>query len=208
MEPPDSLPARLYLLAYDLGRARFRGHVDVAVRAAALEELRLQGHLYDEAGKVRVHDPRPLADPVLDAVLREAGEGRPRPWKHWISARSRQTGRAVRDQLDDRLYLRVEHRRILGIFPHATVTARDPRVIEQLQRTAVAALTRGPTVSHVDPREAALVAFAALAQFDSIFPRRLRREHKARIVEFVDRVAPVAPALKKVIEAATESSGG
>ena len=208
MEPPDSLPARLYLLAYDLGRARLtRGHLAVAVRAAALEDLRLQGYLVDDAGKVRVPNPRTLADPVLDAVLREAGQGRPRPWRHWVAARSRHTGRAVRDQLDERLYLRVEHRRVLGIFPHATVTARDPRVIEQLQRTVVRALTGGQAVSHVDPHEAALVAFAAVAEFDSIFPRRLRREHKTRIAEFVDRVTPVAPALKKVVDAANETGG-
>jgi Golgi phosphoprotein 3 (GPP34) len=206
MEPPDSLPARLYLLAYDLRRARPTGHLAVAVRAAALEDLRLQGHLSDDAGRVRVRDPRPLADPVLDTVLREAGQGRPRPWKHWVAARSRQTGRAVRDQLDDRLYLRVEHHRVLGIFPRVTVTARDPRVIERLQHTVVQALTRGPAVSHVDPQVAALVAFAALAEFDSIFPRRLRREHKTRIGEFAERVAPVGPALKKVIDELHESS--
>ena len=208
MEPPRSLPARLYLLAYDLGRGKLTGHHAVAVRAAALEDLRLQGHLSDDAGKVRVRDPRPLADPVLDAVLRETGQGRPRPWKHWVAAHSRQTARAVRDQLDDRLYVRVEHRRILGIFPHTAVTAREPRVIEQLQRTAVQALTRGPAVSHVDPHEAALVAFAALAQFDSIFPRRMRREHKTRIAEFVDRVTPLAPALKKVIDDIHAASAG
>jgi len=211
MQPPESLPARLYLLAYDLRRARLRGHVDAAVRAAALEDLRLLGYLSDDAGKVRVRDPRPLADPVLDAVLREADQGRPRPWKHWIAAHRRQTERAVRDQLDDRLYLRVEHRRILGIIPHATVTARDPRVIEHLQHTVVHALTRGPAVSQVDPHVAALVAFAALAQFDSVFPRRLRREHKTRIAEFVDRVTPVAPALKVVVDAihaASYSAGG
>jgi hypothetical protein len=112
----------------------------------------------------------------------------------------------VRHQLDDRLYLRVEHRRILGLFPHVTVTARNPRVIEQLQHTVVQALTRGPAVSHVDPRVAALVAFAALAECDSVFPSRLRREHKKRITEFVDRVTPVAPALKKVIDAIKTAS--
>jgi Golgi phosphoprotein 3 (GPP34) len=80
MELPESLPARLYLLAYDRRRQRLtaRTQLGYVLRAAALADLELRGNLTDQDGKARVAGDRVVADPVLDAVLQEIAGSRPR----------------------------------------------------------------------------------------------------------------------------------
>lgn len=203
MEPPAALPAQLYLLAYDLGRQRFPqgSELGLVVRAGALEELRLAGLIIDDGGKVRVPVPRQLTDPILNGVLREISDSRPRSWQHWVSARESPTVRAVRDDLDSRRYIRVEHRRVLGIFPWTTVTPREPGIIQQLQRTVLTTLDDHRPVTDLDPRVAALISFANTAALGAVLPRALRRVYKGRIAEIIDRVQPVTVALRKAIRA-------
>jgi hypothetical protein len=76
---PESLPGRLYLLAYDPRKERLtaRTQLGYPMRAAALTEVRLRGHIADEGRKVRVTNPGGVADPVLGAVLREVADSRP-----------------------------------------------------------------------------------------------------------------------------------
>jgi hypothetical protein len=78
---PESLPGQLYLLAYDPRKERLtaRTQLGYLMRAAALTELRLRGHIADEGRKVRVTNPGGVADPVLGAVLREVADSRPGP---------------------------------------------------------------------------------------------------------------------------------
>ncbi|MFL6056949.1 MAG: GPP34 family phosphoprotein, partial [Actinoallomurus sp.] len=56
MSLPRSLPARLYLLAYDLDKERMtsRTQLGLVLRAAALADLYLDRRLADEDGKARV----------------------------------------------------------------------------------------------------------------------------------------------------------
>jgi hypothetical protein len=214
VEPPTALPAQLYLLAYDLrrqGLTRQRDQLGLVVRAGALEDLRLAGIIEDDQGKVRVRALRQLADPVASAVLREVRDSRPRPWRHWVRVHESQSARAVRDHLDDRRYLRVERRRILGIIPWTTVTARDRNAIQELRDTVLNTLTDRRPAAEIDPHVAALVALAATGELGSVLPRALRRVHKRRIAELVGRVQPTAQALRKAIQsnrAAAASAGG
>src|SRR5262245_22904878 len=98
---PESLPAQLYLLAYDRRKERMtaRTQLGYLMRAAALTDLRLSGHLADEGRKVRVANPGGVADQVLGAVLREVAESRPRSWAGWVRRGERRTRLAVREQL-------------------------------------------------------------------------------------------------------------
>nr|WP_316043364.1 GPP34 family phosphoprotein [Actinomadura sp. CNU-125] len=82
---PESLPARMFLLAYDLRKQKMtkRGrHLGYLLRAAALTELYLDGRLGDD-DKARPRPGTPGADPYgLVAQIAEAA--RPRSWQHWV----------------------------------------------------------------------------------------------------------------------------
>ncbi|WP_327049258.1 GPP34 family phosphoprotein [Microbispora sp. NBC_01189] len=201
MDVPGSLPAQLYLLGYDSRKERVVTdyRFPYLLRAAALTELLIGGRIADERGTVRVVSEDPLGDPVLDDLLRQIAEGRPRPWRHWIGKDGRATVQAVRDELETRHWVRVELRRpVLLVFSRTLVRVRDPRVVKRLAAQVATALN-GP-MSRVGEREAALVALAAAGELGTVLPRARRKAHKQRIAELSERGGPAAPALRKVIQ--------
>jgi hypothetical protein len=209
MEPPASLPGQLYLLAYDLRRGRVTARMQLGylIRAGALTELLLDGHIADaDRGPRAVSET--VADPVLDAVLRQIVASRRRSWKHWVGKGTRRAARGVRDQLESGGWIRVERRRLLGLIPVAKVTVRDPRVVRRLASRVSSTLRGGVPISRVDRRDAALVALAAEGGLKIILPRTLRRTHKRRIAELSDLVAPIPGALHKAIQEAQAAAAG
>ncbi|MEU6414861.1 GPP34 family phosphoprotein [Microbispora sp. NPDC046933] len=208
MEIPGSLPAQLYLLAYDPRKERVvtNYRFPYLLRAAALTDLLLAGRIADDGGKVRVVSEDRLADPVLDGLLHQIAQSRPWPWRHWISKDGRATVRAVRDELETGRWVRVELRQPFLIFNRSHVRVRDTRVVKRLTTQVTAALN-GP-VSRVGDREAALVGLAAAGELGTILPRARRRAHKQRIALLAERGGPAAPALRKVIQQARAASGG
>jgi hypothetical protein len=209
VELPESLPARLYLLAYDKRRQRLtaRTQLGYVLRAAALADLELGGSLTDEDGKVRVAADRPVGDPVLDAVLREIAGSRPRTWGHWVRAGQRVIKGAVRDQLEAGRWIRVEPRRVLGLFPSAAITLRDPRALSRLTASVARTLHGGQPAERVDRRAAALVALAAAGELP-VLPRRQRRRHRRRLTRLTERGGSAAPALHRVVQLVKGSAAG
>lgn len=203
MEPPASLPAQLYLIAYDLRRGRMTSRLQLGylMRAGALTELLLAGHIADATGGPRAVTAA-VSDPVLDVVLQQIAASRARTWKHWVGKGTRQAVRDVRDQLESGRWIRVERRRVLGLFPVAKVTVRDPRVVRRLASRVSDTLRGRVPISRVDRRDAALAALAAKGELKIILPRALRRTHKGRIAELSDLVAPVPGALHKALQEA------
>jgi hypothetical protein len=199
VDTPSSLPAQLYLLNYDSRKQRVVTHMrfPYLLRAAALTDLLLSGRIADEKGKVRVVTEDRLADPVLDGLLRQIAESRPRSWQHWISKDHHATARAVRDELEMQRWIRVELNRPFLIFGRSFVRVRDTRVVKRLAAQVASALT-GP-LSRVSERDAALVALAAAGEVRTVLPRAKRREHKQRITQLTERGGPASPALRKVI---------
>jgi hypothetical protein len=204
MDVPESLPGRLYLLAYDTRRGRMTGRSELGfiMRAGALADLLLAGHLTDEGGKPRAANSAPLPDPLLEAVLRQVAGSRRRSWRHWVNKGARQAPRGVRDQLAADGWLRLEPRRVLGLFPTTSVTVRDTRVVKRLAATVSSALRGGQPVARLDPRDAALVALAAAGELKVVLPRALRRANKQRIIELGEIAGPVPRALTKAIQGA------
>lgn len=207
---PDSLPGRLYLLAYDLDRGKVAGkRLGELLRAGAVADLHLTGCLIDERGKVVVRAGASVTDPVLAGVLAEIGDhGRPRSWKRWLRRRVRPTKDAVARQLADDGFVKLEQRRALGVFPYLKVTVRDPRVVKGLV-TSLRGTLRAP-VSRIEPRDMVLVALVAAAELRTVLPRAVRREHKAKLKELITLSGPVAPALRSLIreQNAAVASGG
>jgi Golgi phosphoprotein 3 GPP34 len=204
MTPPELLTGRLFLLGYDPRRQRIHGgaYHGYVIRAAALEELRLARSIVDDRGKVRATgqsspDAAVRADPVLAGVLRDiTGSSKPRDWKHWINANARATFVAVRDQLDDRLYVRDEPYRALGLFPAHRTYVRDQSAVDALRAEVERVLGgTGPA----DPRAAALVTLSAAGELGTVLSWRGRRQHRERIKEL--STGPVPPALRKAVRA-------
>lgn len=207
LELPDTLAQRIYLLSLDPRRARPCAgvHVNELVRAAALTDLYLSGHLSDERGRAVVEVRHPCHDPVLETVLEEIAAARRHRWQHWVGRRGRPTTAAVRRQLADGGWVRVEERKILGLFPAVRVTPRDPRLRGRLTARVSAAL-REP-LARIDPADAALVALADAGGLRKILDRAARRTHKKRLKDLAERTGPLPKALKSTIAAQRAAAG-
>jgi len=193
MTLPESLPARLYLLAYDTEKNRVtaQSRLSLVLRAAVLADLYLAGRVTDENGKARATgDRRPTGDPLLDEVLQQLAEHRPRSWQGWIASRQ-PTVRTVRTQLEAGLYIRVEHRMILP----DRVELRDRRAVKQYADEVRAEL-RGPA-SRTEPRTAAVLALAARGEIATVISRSERREYRQRLDELAIYTGPIADSLRK-----------
>ncbi len=203
MNVPETLPAQLYLLAYDQRKQRIAGGIyfRYLLRTAALTELLLSGRITDESGKPRiVEHARPIDDPVLAHVLEQISESRPRSWQYWIRNYGKATANAIRDELEAGRWIKVELQRPFLIFRRTVIHVRDPRVVKRL--AAEVSTTLSAPLTRVEKREAALVSLAATAELKTVFSRERRRTHKTRIAALQERAGPAAPALRKVIQQA------
>ncbi|MFC8667224.1 GPP34 family phosphoprotein [Streptomyces sp. NPDC057199] len=198
-----SLPARLYLLAWDTTKLKVTdaAHLPHIVRAGALTELAQRGLLADVDGIATPTDPdAQTGDPVLDGLLELVEESRPHRWKTWVSLRARVTLDAVRAQLAADGYLRAEKTRVLGVFPSVEYEIDRVAVVDRLREEAREVL-EGPTpVEDVPEQDAALVALAAGAELRTLLSGKEQRQHKQRIEDLAERSGATTPALKKAVQ--------
>ena len=207
MNLPESLPARLYLLAYDTDKNRMTAgsQLGLVLRAAALTDLYLTERLTDEGGKAHAAGGRPTGDPVLDDLARQIADTRPRRWHRWIGRQERGTVRAVREQLEDQRCIRVNRRAILP----DKVELRDRRAVKEYADSVHAALRR--PAARADARTASVLALAARGEVKTVVSRQERREYRKRLDELAVYTGPVADALRKALRAkraAVASAGG
>jgi len=211
VDVPPTLPAQVYLLAYDpvRGRLTASGHLGYVLRGAALAELLAGGHLTDVGGRPRVDAVlRSPADPVLAQVLGEIARARPRSWSHWVGHRVGATKRAVTERMVADGWIELSRRRVLGLVPWTTVTVRRPRAVTALAERVRRALAGSTPVSKVDPSDAMLVALASAGELATVLPRATRKEHKDRIAALIETSGPVAPAVRKAIQWANAAAAG
>ncbi|WP_131741474.1 GOLPH3/VPS74 family protein [Actinomadura roseirufa] len=206
VEVPDSLPARMYLLAYDPPRRRMRGggsRLGYVLRAAALTELYLDGRLVDE--RRRPAPGTPGEDPY--GLLEQIGRSRPRTWQHWVRKGGRAMVAKVRGELERDGWIRVRRRRVLGPFTRREIEVRDPRVVKALWGGASSAL-RGRPVAHVNSYDAAAVALAAAGEMATVLPRADRRRYRRRIAELTARTGPAADAVRRAVRSDRAATAG
>ncbi|MCW7943406.1 membrane protein [Streptomyces hygroscopicus] len=197
-----SLPARLYLLAWDTTKLRLTAATQLGhlVRAGALTELAQRGLLTDVDGVATPSDlDAHTGDLVLDGLLELVEESRPRSWKTWVTLHTGVTLDAVRAQLAADGLLRVGRKRVLGLFPSVEYELERVGTVEALQEEARQVITGPVPVTEVSDRDAALVALAAAAELRTVVTAADRRRHKERIEALTDRGGAAAPALKKVV---------
>lgn len=199
MDTEYTLTQQAFLLCYNLDKQNMaRAEVlDYLVRAATLVELYLGGHLVDDGGRAAPARGARPADRVLGEVLGEIGQAPNKSWKHWVRLHAKGTKRSVRADLVKLRAVTVDKSRVLGLFPHTTVTVRDVRAVKQAQARMKDALRRPP--NQIDPGGAALVALAAAAEIGFLLDRKDRREHRARIDQCTEIAGPAAPALRKLL---------
>lgn len=223
MELPDSLPAQLYLLTYDLHHERMAGkhrsgYLGPALRAAALLELLRRGRVAMTDGKiVPVGGERrqPVAggaggaggavlpdDPILARVLDQIeNASRHRSERHWIAKDNRGTTRCARDYLEATGWLRVDRDRVLGLIPRTAVTVRDTRSVRTLIGEVRRALLGAGPADRVTNRASELAALGLIAEMGVLFSRRERRAYRTRARELGAALGPAGEALRKVIRA-------
>jgi hypothetical protein len=206
----DSLPARLFLLSCDPATSRLagRGNLGQLLRAAALVDLQLTGHLTDEDGRAHVTTKPAPADPILASILADIASASPRKWRHWVDRQHRSIARLVRDELEKARLIKVERRRLLGIIPLDRITLRQPLVRRQLLQAATDTLRPSRLVTRVDLRDAALVVLAATADVRVVIAKDQQKRHKDRLAQLAVRLGPAVPALKKSIQASAASAAG
>jgi hypothetical protein len=204
VETTESLPARIYLSAYDPTRNRLtgRGALGVLMRAAALTELLHAGRLRDVNGRPEVVGAASLPTGASGPLLAEIeASSRPRTWAHWVGRGEKAMWREVQDDLVAARLIRLEPRRVLGIFRSTRVIVLDPMVVPRLHDAMNRTLRDHGPAERVDPRDAALVTLAAAGGLRTAFNRKTAREYKARIAELSTVAGPAVPAVRKVIQA-------
>ncbi|WP_327068516.1 GOLPH3/VPS74 family protein [Kitasatospora sp. NBC_01302] len=199
---PDTLPGKLYLLAYppDAACLRRRGELGLVLRAAALTDLLQRGLIADRAGCPLPDRPAPARlDPVLRSVLDQITESKPHGWERWVRTKDRPFTLAVRDRLSEEGYLDLAEHRVLGLFPTLRPVPRDQSVRQRLAAEVEAAFT-GPA-EQVEPWRAAVVALAAAGDMSTVLPRQRRRAERARIAELTALTGPAPAALRRAVRA-------
>jgi hypothetical protein len=197
---PLSLPAHLYLLAWDTSKSEITGATQIPqlVRAGALTELAQRGLLVDDDGIATPVDmDASTGDAVLDGLLELVRESRPHRWRSWVTLHTRITLDAVREQLAAGGWLRARKRRALGLFPTVEYDLARPAAVEALQEEARQILGGPVPAVDISDRDAAVVALAAAAGLRTLLARK--ESHDTRVEELIERSGQAAPALRKVV---------
>ncbi|MFE9776082.1 GPP34 family phosphoprotein [Streptomyces sp. NPDC005931] len=199
---PLSLPARLYLLAWDTARREVAdpARLPPLVRAGALTDLAQRGLLIDDDG---IATPRDLdtrtGDAVLDGLLELVGESCPHRWRTWVTLRARYTLDAVREQLVAEGYLRAEKRRVLGLFPSVDHVLDGVGRVDALRDRARRILDGTQPPADVSGADAAAVALAAAAGLRTLLQGGDPAGHERRIEELTERGGAATPALRLIV---------
>ena len=175
MDRPQTLHGQLYLVAYDPQLHRFRFERDnrcdngwlfgFALRAAMLTDLYLTGHVEDKQGNAHPTSAARPDDPVLHEALKGVAG---RDWVQLIAHNEHYARQVVRDQLEATGWLRVQHRRMLGIIPTARVGLYDEDMVSGLADRVIEALRNAIDDRPADPRPLAVGLLAVQAQLPVI----------------------------------------
>lgn len=204
MSAESTLPARMYLLAYDLTKDKpsDKSWLDYVVRGAALAQLLAEGRLTDTGSAVVPAGGRP-ADEVLGLVYSEIEEAGPRDWRPLLHE-SKATLAAVEDQLVQ-----------TGVFERHDrgLTAVDRAAIAEVQERARQILgghgtgVAGGGGGNVAVLDAALVALAFVIPLQTVFDRRRRRHDRDRVEALARLVSASVPGFERLLRQMRRTRG-
>jgi hypothetical protein len=176
----STLPQELALLAYDgtTGRDRTGGYLDLGLAGAVLFELALAGRLDVDGKRIRVLDPTPTGDPVVDARLAAIAADKPRSPHAVVDRTAKRLTQDVRDGLVAGGALRHERGKALGLFPVNRYLPRPGAADEARTRLASAVRTGRSFDARTD---ALLTLVAASGLAKAVFPDRERRPDRKQL---------------------------
>jgi len=189
MDTLQGLPARMYLLAYDLDsdKPSDKEWLDYVVSGAALAQLLAEGRLTDTGDAVVTSGDRP-ADEVLAVAYRQAREAKVRTWRGLLHQ-----GKATLAAVEDWLVR-------AGVFKQegGQMVAVNREAVATLQARARQVL-RGTGDQETDVLDAALVAVASVIPLRTVFDRRRRQEERERVDALARLVSAQAPGFERLL---------
>ncbi|HEX4221370.1 MAG TPA: GPP34 family phosphoprotein [Pseudonocardiaceae bacterium] len=199
---PKTLPAKLYLLSVDPDSERLSTsrELGVLLRGAALADLSMRKFLREEGGKVVASGTKRVGDPVLDDLLREISEAPGRNWRTWVRRGTRNTTRALEQQLESGGLITVRELRVLGIFPARKIGITDTEIAAALRENVHDTLYGEQSVEEIDKFDAALVLLVAAGGLRGLVPRKDERTYADRMKALGERAGGAVPGVLRVIQ--------
>lgn len=187
------------------GRAH-RAPLDLGLAGAVLLELVLARKVDLVDARVRVLDPTPGGDPVLDAALVATLTERARRPAAWVDRRSRDVRHGVLHQLWWTGVIRHEESRTLGLWTAHRYPDRDHRPrAELLDRLGAVVLGGYPA----DERTVCLAGLVRAAQLrGTTFPGAPRRATDRRLADLAARRWPIEAVRSAVAAAQASAAAG
>lgn len=195
-----SLPARLYLLGYNLEKEKMSDKAEAKklVRAGTLAQLVLEGHVTDSNGDAVATGTGP-ADPLLAETFREISAAGAKPWKHWFNNGDDENYDAVQSHLDEAGVIDARTKRILGLIPHDDITIKNRPLVESVYASTRDALFGGAPVTQVDPYAAAAAALIATSELNDVVGKKEAKANSARLDALKAPIAGVDAGLDRAI---------
>ncbi|MEU5157499.1 GPP34 family phosphoprotein [Glycomyces sp. NPDC021274] len=180
----STLLEELALLSHEGANGRSGSYLDLGLGGAVLYELALAGRIDLDGKKVRVLDPTPTGDAVIDSRLAAIAADKPRAPHSVIERAAKGLLPAVRDGLVAAGALRHERGKALGIFTVNRYFPRD-RGTTADARTRLASAAR--TGRAFDERTQALLSLVAAIRLEkTIFPDRQTRPSRKELKAFAE----------------------
>ncbi len=182
--PPLNLAEEVFLLALDdrpgLIKAGLAPVLDCAVAGALLMELALYGRIDTDMTVLKVVDPTPTGEPLVDAALGEIqSRPTPEPTSFWLKALAnpaRQLQERALAGLLTKGILRQEDRRLLWVFEVRRYPVVDDREVKEV-RTRLRELILGEDLP--EPRDVVLLNLGLACRLldDLLPPAEYERVH-------------------------------
>ncbi|MFI0261353.1 GPP34 family phosphoprotein [Streptomyces sp. NPDC017056] len=210
-----TLPEELLLLALDPERGKplcESSYLRYALAGAALAELEWAGRVGEgRGGRITVHNPLPLGDPVLDGALAalpdptKGGQGDGGKARRWVRSAGRGVDELCRQRLEERGAIRRESRRALGLFRYERLTAGPVDLAGPAHARFKSALATG----FADPCDRTFAALVAAIRLDRRLALGRDRRSVHRELKRLGREEWIARAVRSaVIEDESVGSGG
>lgn len=186
-----NLAEDLYLLALQDDKGSLAGMVSMFANymaaGAVLIDLNLQGRIHLENDQVKVANPAPLGDPVLDRALEMMAQSKtslpPAKWVQQFSKLYKELhGLMTARLIKNRVIKRVD-KRILGIFPVQRYPLRRKKYKRELLRGVRSAILRNRAPDERMMGMIRLIYVTGLVNV--IFQRDERRKAKEKIMELL-----------------------